>query len=115
MFKKNFSNKDKPEDDMSDFEFDSPDTGESDFEDNIRNLITKHISEGFDEGVVVSKWIVVAEVIDSDSSNLVSLSSSSCTPWDFLGMLKAESSVVELGYSTAVNVAHYPHDDDDED
>lgn len=80
MFKKNSSNRDKPEDDMSDFEFDSPDTDESNFEDNIRNLITKHVSEGFDEGVVVSKWIIVAEVVDSDSPNLVSFSSSSCTP-----------------------------------
>lgn len=76
---------------------------ELDPQDQVTELLESIVSKGIDSGVIIPKWIVVAEVVSGDSRNLVSFSSDSVSPWDYIGMLKTEADVVSFSRSSYLN------------
>lgn len=86
------------------------------FEDVLSELLSTTISEAVEEGVIVSKFVLVAEVYNSSESypSLVTVPSSNLTPWDISGMLGLVKKQAESDYvnSTTLFIAD---DDEDED
>lgn len=98
MFRRN-SNENPEDSNVEPEETDTGDYFESSFDDTINDILAESLSETMGEGVIVSKWVVVAEIVGSDTKGLVSTPSSAVSPWDFIGMLRSESAIVETRYT----------------
>lgn len=89
------------------------------FNDGMSTLLTDFINKAAQDSSIISKWVVVAEVVDFEDRYLVSMKSDSVNPWDSVGMLRTELGVIETGYSDAVTAAsmylrRQGRDEDDE-
>ena len=85
------------------------------FEDRVNLLLKNGISEALGNGVIITKWLTICEVVDANNKSLVALKSVDLAAWDYIGFLRAELAAAESLYSSdALSYGEY-YSEEDED
>lgn len=86
---------------------------EESVDDKINKIVSDYVEETTGEGVIVTKYVLLAEIVGSESKAIVSLKQSDMTPWDQMGILSAELDALRGGYVAHTIFAAMGDDDED--
>ena len=88
---------------------------ELNFEDALNSMLATTVSEAVGEGVIVTKWVLLAEVVDAQAPSLITATSSHVSPWDISGMLSLAQQQAQFDYLVANSISFSGNEDDEDE